>query len=145
MRKQDYCLCENKGAYQLCSKCTADLCLCFRFTDNTIPSVLLKSENFKFLTCCCSCVGPGRKPRRLVFSGHGSIKFMLKKLKWSLQLDLFLKMFKGKSVISRFAHSMAQINLVTVYQQFDTIYPFMGDFVQFIEVTPMIIGSETCK
>ena len=34
MRKQDFCLCENKGA---------DQCLCFRYMDSTIP-LLLKYE-----------------------------------------------------------------------------------------------------
>ena len=39
----DFCLSENKGADQLCSKCTADPRICFRFTGTTI-SVLLKCE-----------------------------------------------------------------------------------------------------
>ena len=30
MRKPDFFICENKGADQLCSNCTADLRLCFR-------------------------------------------------------------------------------------------------------------------
>ena len=30
-RRQDFCLCENKGADQLCSNCTADQHLCFRY------------------------------------------------------------------------------------------------------------------
>ena len=37
MRKPDICLCENKGADQLCSNCTADQRLCFRYTDSTFP------------------------------------------------------------------------------------------------------------
>ena len=43
MRKPDFGLCENKGADQLCSNCTADQRLCFRLTDSTI-SLLPKSE-----------------------------------------------------------------------------------------------------
>ena len=43
VRKQDYCLCENKGADQLRSNCEADQRLCFRYSDSTIP-LLLKSE-----------------------------------------------------------------------------------------------------
>ena len=39
-RKQDICLCENKGADQLCED---DQRLCFRYTDDTI-SLLLTSE-----------------------------------------------------------------------------------------------------
>ena len=37
------CICENKGADQLCSYCTADQHLCFRYTDSTIP-LLPKSK-----------------------------------------------------------------------------------------------------
>ena len=36
-------LCENKGADQLCSNCTADQRLCFRFSSSPIP-FLLKCE-----------------------------------------------------------------------------------------------------
>ena len=43
MRKLDVRLCENKGTDQLCSNCTADLRLCFRFTHSTIP-LLPKSK-----------------------------------------------------------------------------------------------------
>ena len=41
--KPDFCLCENKGANQLCSNCTADQRLCFRYT-NLLP----KSEISNF-------------------------------------------------------------------------------------------------
>ena len=40
-RKLDFCLCENKGADQLCSNCTADQRLCFRYSDSTIPLLLI--------------------------------------------------------------------------------------------------------
>ena len=43
MRKQNFCLCENKGADQLRSNCEADQRLCFHYMDSTI-SLLLKSE-----------------------------------------------------------------------------------------------------
>ena len=46
-KTQDYCLCENKGADQLCSNCTADQRLCFRYTDSTIsPLVKFKISSF---------------------------------------------------------------------------------------------------
>ena len=41
LRKPDFCLCENKGADQLCSNCTADQRLCFRYSDSTIPLLLI--------------------------------------------------------------------------------------------------------
>ena len=43
MRKPDFCICENKGADQLCDNCTTDQRLCFLYTDSTIP-LLSKSE-----------------------------------------------------------------------------------------------------
>ena len=32
--KPGFCLCENKDADQLCSNCTADQRLCFRYSDS---------------------------------------------------------------------------------------------------------------
>ena len=47
VRKQDYCLCENKGADQLCSNCEADQRLCFRYRNSTISHLLIsKISNF---------------------------------------------------------------------------------------------------
>ena len=46
-RNPTICICENKDADQLCSNCTADHRLCFRYTDSTI-SLLLKSEISSF-------------------------------------------------------------------------------------------------
>ena len=43
MRKPAFCICENKDADQLRGNCEADQCLCFRYTDSTIP-LLPKSE-----------------------------------------------------------------------------------------------------
>ena len=51
MRKPDFCLCENKGADQLCSNCTADQRLCFRYMDSTI-SLLHESEISYFKPSC---------------------------------------------------------------------------------------------
>ena len=43
VRKPDFCICENKDADQLHGNREADLRLCFRYTDSTIP-LLSKSE-----------------------------------------------------------------------------------------------------
>ena len=43
MRKPEFCICENKGADQLCVNRTTDQRLCFRYMDSTIP-LLSKSE-----------------------------------------------------------------------------------------------------
>ena len=74
MRKPAFCICENKDADQLCSNCAADQRLCFRYTDST-SSLLPKSEisSLDLLWQYSPvCVGPGRKPRRPVFSQRGS-------------------------------------------------------------------------
>ena len=41
MRKQDYCLCKNKGADQLRGNREADQRLCFRYTDSIFPLLLI--------------------------------------------------------------------------------------------------------
>ena len=51
MRKQAFCLCENKDVDQLCSNCTADKRLCFRHVDSIVPLL----PNFKLLAIFCSC------------------------------------------------------------------------------------------
>ena len=43
MRKPAFCICENKDADQLRGNREADQCLCFRYTNSTIP-LLPKSE-----------------------------------------------------------------------------------------------------
>ena len=50
IRKSVICICKNKGADQLCSNCTADQHLCFRYTDSTIP-LLIKAEISSFYDC----------------------------------------------------------------------------------------------
>ena len=60
MRKQDFGLCEKKGADQLRSDCEADQCLCFRYSDSTISLLLLAkisspypaSETLQANLCC---------------------------------------------------------------------------------------------
>ena len=74
MRKPTFCICENKGADQLHSNCKADQCLCFPYTDSTIP--LLSKPKFPVschLLCLYRpvCVGPVRSTL-LVFSCGGS-------------------------------------------------------------------------
>ena len=75
MRKPAFCIRENKDADQLRGNREADQRLCFRYTDSTIP--LLTKSKFqcpRHLLRLYSpvCVGPGQKPRRLVFLRHGS-------------------------------------------------------------------------
>ena len=63
MRKPDFCICENKGADQLCGNRTNQLCgncttnqrLCFRYTDSTIPLLSKCEISFKPLASFCDC------------------------------------------------------------------------------------------
>ena len=54
MRKTTICLSKNKAADQLCSNCTADQRLYFRFTDSKIR-LLSKSKISKLLAIYCDC------------------------------------------------------------------------------------------
>ena len=75
VRKPAFCICENKDAAQLHRNREADQHLFFRYTDRTIP--LLPNSEISSLNAFSVlhspvCVGPGRKPRRPVFSEPGS-------------------------------------------------------------------------
>ena len=52
MRKLAFCICKNKDTDQLCSNCTAEQRLCFRFTDSTIFLLLLSK-----ISSICHCTG----------------------------------------------------------------------------------------
>ena len=75
MRKLAFCICENKDADQLRGNREADQRFCFRYIDCTIPqlskSKFQASSHLLWLHSPV-CVGPGRKPRRPVFSQGGS-------------------------------------------------------------------------
>ena len=51
VRKLDFFLFENKGVDQLCSHCTADQRLCFRYTDSTY------TQHLKILAFFCGSMG----------------------------------------------------------------------------------------
>ena len=72
MRKPDFRTCENKAADQHRGNREADQRLCFRYTESTIP-LLPKSAISSLWLYSPVCVGPGREPRRPVFSRRGSI------------------------------------------------------------------------
>ena len=73
MRKPDFYVCENKDADQLCDNREADQRLCFRYTDSPTPYMYFKPLAILMWLYSLVCVGPGRKPRRPVFSKRGSI------------------------------------------------------------------------
>ena len=79
MRKEDFCLCENKGADQLRSNCDADHT--FVFATRIVQFLRLFFLNPKFQASSLLlrlyrpiCVRPGLNPRRLVFSHRGSYR-----------------------------------------------------------------------
>ena len=75
MRKPAFCICENKDADQLRGNREADQRLCFRY--QIVQSLYFLNPKFQatshFLWLYSPvCVGPGRKPRRPVFSQRGT-------------------------------------------------------------------------
>ena len=88
MRKLTICICENKDTDQLCSNCTADQCLCFHHTDNTIPLLLVypKFQASSFILWLYSLVCVGPVPKLLVFSHTGSIICMCFNIPAAFQL-----------------------------------------------------------
>ena len=99
-----FCICENKDADQR---------LCFRYIDSTIP-LLTKSEvqatSHLLWLYSPVCVGPGKKPRRPVFSQRGSYY----KYKHNL---ISLASFKY-IIIPRFPHFMANYGIPHVIKYF---------------------------
>ena len=79
IRKPTFCICENKGADQLCSNgdCAADQCLCFRYIDSTTLYFLnLKFQaSWHLLHWLYSpvCVRPGRNPEDRFFHNVAQI------------------------------------------------------------------------
>ena len=77
MRKPAFCICDNKDADQLRGNREADQRLCFRHTESKVQFLFYlntkfqASSHFVWLQSLV-CVGPGRKPRRPVFSQRGS-------------------------------------------------------------------------
>ena len=78
MRKPAFCICENKDADQLRGNREADQRLCFRLS---LVFLNPKCQASSGLLCLYSlvCVGPGRKPRRPVFSERGPYMSSLNK------------------------------------------------------------------
>ena len=75
MRKPDFCICENKE--QISFAVTAKLISAFVFATRIVQFLYFLNTKFEasghFLWLySLVCVGPGRKPRRPVFSQRGS-------------------------------------------------------------------------
>ena len=89
MRKPAFCIYENKDADQLRGNPEADQRLCFRYTNGTNNPKFQASSHLLWLYSPV-CVGPGRKPRRQVFSERGSILSLYKQASVDMQTGLCL-------------------------------------------------------
>ena len=110
VRKRDFCLCENKGADQLRSNCEADQRLCFRYSDSTIPLLLIAKISSLWpasVTVQAVCVGPERKPQRPVFSCRGSFCFI--QLSSHCLLLLTLSHWNTKILFGQYRHSLSSL------------------------------------
>ena len=80
VRKPDFCICENKDADQLRGNREADqrLCFCLRIAQSLYYlNPKFQASNYLLWLYSLVCVGPGRKPRRPVFSQRGSYDIKL--------------------------------------------------------------------
>ena len=101
MRKPDFCICENKDADQLHGNREADQRLCF--CTRIVQFLFYLNPKFQVSSHLLSLhspvyVGPGRKPRRPVFSEQGSFK----KAAWCVLTNIFcefLVLIRNKSVM----------------------------------------------
>ena len=78
MRNPTFCICENKDADQLRGNREAGQRLCFRNIDSAISLLSeskISSHSHLLWLYSLDCVGPGRKPRGMVFSQRGSYFF----------------------------------------------------------------------
>ena len=73
MRKHDFSICACKDADQLRGNHEADQGLCLCYIVGTIPLLLkFQASSHILLKYSPVCIGPGRRPRRLVFLRRGS-------------------------------------------------------------------------
>ena len=104
-------ICENKDADQLSGNREADQRLCFRFTESTAPLFLNSkfqvSSHLQWLYSPVY-VGPGRKPRRPVFSQRGSNCFSQRVARRTVF------QFSSKSVVLPCSVSMNHVDQVSI-------------------------------
>ena len=102
MRKPDFCLGENKGADQL--RGNQPLISAFVFATRIVQFLFYLNPKFQASSSFLSlyrpvCVGPGRKPRRPVFSRRGSNSFspVIPSLLVSPSIRIILLLVMGRS------------------------------------------------
>ena len=108
VRKQAFCMCENKDADQLRGDRETDQRLCFHYIDSTIPLLLYpKFQASSHLLWLYSLVyvGLGRKPQRPVFS-ENEAQFKAEAL-WYYREDQQLDCL-GCAITNREQSSMGQ-------------------------------------
>ena len=105
-RKPAFCICVNKDADQLRGNCEADQRLCFRYTDEVVQFLYFLNPKFQASSHLLwryspVCVGPGRKPRRPVFSERGSgddwtyMCLFFAQITFSWRISLIQRLFYG--------------------------------------------------
>ena len=88
MKKPAFCICENKDADQLHSKCAADQRLCFRYIYSTIPRYFLDPKfqaSGHLWLYSLVCIGTGRNPLKTCFL---MIRFICLYWLWSIKVEL---------------------------------------------------------
>ena len=123
MRKPTICLCENKDADQLRGNREADQRLCFRYTDSTFPFFLNpKFQASSNLLCLYSpvCVGPGQKPKLLVFSRTGSNAFSIVFLVHMIY-GYFCLVFRLKMLWTSSLRRKTKVSRVLLFMIWETI------------------------
>ena len=96
LRKPFFCICENKDADQLGCAVTAQLISVLVFATEIVQSLYFQITKFlvsnhHLWLCSPVFVGPGRKPRRPVFSQRGSFCFV-KRWFWSKEFTSRLQL-----------------------------------------------------
>ena len=104
MREPAFCICENKDADQLCGNRKADQRLCFRYTVSTIPLLPkfeISSVQPSSVVVQPGLFGPGRKPRRPVFSQRGSIKARVVEISELETRDIILYISSKQQILAQ--------------------------------------------
>ena len=122
MRKPDFCICENKDADQL----TAKLISAFVFATQIVQFLYYLNPKFQassHLLWLYSpvCVGPGRKPRRPVFSQRGSY--------FTSSMFVYFNQVQIRFCSSNFSEPVAKATQGLSIRGKFVLFPFLGQLL----------------
>ena len=113
MGKPTICVGENKGADQLRSDCEADQCLCFRYSESTVP-LLLKSEISRFwlfsVTVQVGLCRTWSETTLLVFPRGGSYRFSKQVQPKGMISSLLSQILESRRIAQIFAYFLSYNN-----------------------------------